>query len=607
MKILQNTVIFMVAVFTVLLPLKLASIVGVPEVISLFPPEIFPWLIISWPVTLFPIVSGVLMILAISVFPLKIGQQFNAFMVSCLWLVLGLTGYLGAINASVKDFVYSQIAHGLGIGAYAITIYFILSNRPHLRRRFLILLASATLLVALLGWEQRLVGFEETRRFVMTQQQETGVAMAGDFMARVMDNRVYSTFASCNNLAGFLLMLMPLVFWYAWKLGSRIEPPYAGRVIFLLIAFLLVMMPFFMTGSRAALAVLFVTTALLLMLFPVDRRLRYAILAVSIISLTTGALAIHFAGRGFWSMFARLDYQRASIIIFAENPILGTGWGDFFHDYMVVKSYPSKEAPHDPHCMLLAYLAQCGIIGGAVCLAVLLWPLWKGWHQIRGYGGKFYDKEDFWIFAGITSGIIHSQVDTNMQVPAIMCYLAALQVSLMIKPCSCDSAKTGLPLKILFLLIAFGAGFASMQKGLHLLRAEKAFAELENLISPNNKGMQHRQVTAQQINSALENCVALKPYSPFPWQMAGDFMFARGVYETAERYYRKALELSPRRASGWYRMHRICQVTNREEEAMVYLHKARALFPLNEDYKHPWKRPNTQQSYPVINNYRRYE
>lgn len=387
-------------------------------------------------------------------------------------------------------------------------------------------------------------------------------------------------------------MMMPLFFYYAWQLGNRIEPPKAGRVIFLAIAALSVAVPFGMTGSRAAFAVLLALCGILLLIFPSDRRVRIFAIATGTLALLIGALVIHFAGRGFWSMFARLDYQRASLLIVTENPVFGTGWGDFFHDYMVIKIFPGKEAPHDPHSMLMAYLAQCGIIGGITCFLALFWPLWTAWRRICNAAGKFYHQADFWIFAGILGGAIHSQVDSNMQVPAIMCYLAALQVTLLIDPTEPKQQKSRLPLRIVFILVAVWSGTFGIISGYQLLNAEKAFSELQNLTSLQGKtAEEYFRTTPQQVNNALGKCVALKPYSPFSWQTAGDFMFSRGVYDVAERYYLKMTELAPLRAAAWHRLHRICRVTGREDVAKEYLRKAHRLFPNNPDYETAWVMP----------------
>ena len=69
-------------------------------------------------------------------------------------------------------------------------------------------------------------------------------------------------------------------------------------------------------------------------------------------------------------MEVRADYiARASEMMLA-NPLCGTGWGDFFHDYTKIKKIDSAEAPHTPHNFLLALGSQCGFPGFLIALAV---------------------------------------------------------------------------------------------------------------------------------------------------------------------------------------------------------------------------------------------
>ncbi len=590
MKILEKIAIAAVLTFTVLLPLKFGSLVGIPEATALFPEDFSSWLIILWPASAFPMFSGIVLALALAAFRPKPEQQFKAFITAGLWMVLGLAGYLGAINASTRDFVEIQIPHGLGIGAYAASIYLMLSNRPEWRRRLLYVMFVTALLVALLGWEQRLAGFEDTRRFTEQQELETGLAMHGDLKARIFDDRIYSTFASCNNLGGFFLLMLPLVFYFAWQAGKRIEPQWGGRIVFLTLGGLFMLAPFFMTKSRAAFACLIAICILYVLLSPVKKWVRWGIIGAAAVVVTAGAIYINLAGRGFMSMEVRVDYQWSSLQIFLQNPFLGTGWGDFFHDYMQIKSYQHNEAPHDPHCMIAGYFSQCGILGGLACLAVLLYPLWAGWRALSRSPQTFFADLNTWILLGIAGLTMHSQLDTNMQVPALMCYLAGFQIILLT-----DETPVPRPLKYRhyvqagFILAALWMALAGGWLGYRQVTGEKAFSVLSDLATPmGKKPEEYYRITPAQVNMALNKTIELRPYSPFPWQIAADFMFARGQFDVAEQYYLKALALSPLRASFHHRLHRVYRMTGQEAKAAEYLKNARELFPVNEDYKEPW-------------------
>ena len=592
MKILEKIAIAAIVTLTVLLPLKFASLIGIPEATALFPEELFPWLIVLWPVSAFPVFSAAVLIIALIAFRPRPNKQFKAFVIAGLWLLLGLVGYIGAINAETYDFVAMEIPHGLGIGAYAASVYLLLSNRPEWRRKLLFIMFATAMLVALLGWEQRLAGFEDTRNFTIQQEQSTGLALSEALKARIFDDRIYSTFGSCNNLGGFLLMMLPLLFYPAWRAGGRIEPPWGGRIVFLSLGVLIMAAPFFMTASRAAFACLLATCVLFVLMLPVGKWVRWGIVGGAVFAVIAGTFYIALRGRGFSSMEARLDYQWSSLWIFLKNPFLGTGWGDFFHDYMIIKRFPGNEAPHDPHCMIAAYFSQCGILGGLVCLAVLFYPLWEGWRKIHRSAQSVFSNLDTWLLLGIAGVTMHSQLDTNMQVPAMMCYLAGFQIILLTdekEPERTLGTKTRWFLQVGFVLAALWMALAGGWGSVKLVQGEKAFATLCDLASPmGKKPEEFYRVSPEQVNLALNKAVELRPYSPFPWQVAADFMFGRGLYDIAEIYYLKALELSPERASLNHRLHRLYRLTGNEAQAAKYLKRAQELFPNNEDYREPW-------------------
>jgi len=67
----RKFVIILILLFTFVLPLKLGGIVGVPEATGLFTNQLAAYLIITWPIFLFPLFSGVLLVLALIAFPFK--------------------------------------------------------------------------------------------------------------------------------------------------------------------------------------------------------------------------------------------------------------------------------------------------------------------------------------------------------------------------------------------------------------------------------------------------------------------------------------------------------------------------------------------------------
>ena len=130
------------------------------------------------------------------------------------------------------------------------------------------------------------------------------------------------------------------------------------------------------------------------------------------------------------------------------------------------------------------------------------------------------------------------------------------------------------------------AGAVSVYGGFHLLRYDYAYSRLTDLCSYWGKSnKEYFSIPPEEVKRELENCVKLKPYSPFPWTQAANFMQSRGYLDAAEEYYTKARELSPQAAFVYYRLFLIQQAQGREAEAQQNLEIAIKLFPNNEEYR----------------------
>ena len=70
--------------------------------------------------------------------------------------------------------------------------------------------------------------------------------------AKIADTRVYATFVSCNALAGFLLLLLPVAIWAAARWAERFEPVRVSRILFPVIAGGILAAVLLMTKGRGA-------------------------------------------------------------------------------------------------------------------------------------------------------------------------------------------------------------------------------------------------------------------------------------------------------------------------------------------------------------------
>jgi hypothetical protein len=323
------------------------------------------------------------------------------------------------------------------------------------------------------------------------------------------------------------------------------------------------------------------------MLFPVPRGIRLtAFIAVPLV-IIAGALVIMFAGRGFYSMKVRVDYIYSSFLMFLEHPFFGTGWGDFFHDYMRVKFTISKEAPHSSHNILMDFLSQTGIFGFIACCLAIFYPLSRIFKKIRVHSTALYSGVESYLLLGLMAFFLHSLMDVNLQIPAAM--TAALVIMLV---AICPDGNLSSPAKLsspVFngsaTLAMTAAGIISVCGGYQLLLADYSLANLAETCSVRGKSRDdYAKVQPEQIKSQLQDCLRYRPYSPFPWATAGDFMLSHGYPDIAEEYYLEALKRSPQRSFIYHRLYMLQSAQGRNSEATTSLNNAKKLFPNNTDY-----------------------
>ncbi len=577
---LPATALMLLAAF--LLPLKFGTLAVVPEATSFFLPDFFSYLIISWPASAFGMVAGVCLLLAMAAFPegvFKSGRK--TFVIMCLWsFAVPLLSLLGFVNATCFDFAILQFSHLLGVGAWFATVW-IFVNAGHGRKIF-IALALGTLLTAWLGLEQYFWGFRQSREFIL-EQEANGIPVNPDIKARAFDTRVFATFTGCNFLAGYLLLMWLPVTALLWNAGRRVEPEKVSRVLFALLGGGALFAVLIMTKSRAAYLALALTAGFFALAFPVRRRWRITLALSAIAVVAGGTWYIHHFGRGFESMAARLDYLRSSVLLLGKNWLLGCGWGEFFFGHMQLKAIVSKEAAHDPHNILMT-AAQGGTFLMLTMAAALFYPLYVTGRQ---FVRRFRQGEEWLLdgclFCGILMLIIHSMMDINIQIPAI---LAAFAVAVMChieedRPlCKFSFWKKAAAMALLALLAVTSFAFS-----LNMLKGEIAFDRLNSLCSMRDKTMEEAaRIQPGQVHEALTAAAKLRPYSSFIYSVAGDYFAARGLLYDAEKMYDMALERAPRRAMLYQRKSFIAVQRSDREKAKKYMEKARELFPYNEEY-----------------------
>ncbi|WP_419647196.1 hypothetical protein, partial [Victivallis vadensis] len=259
---------------TFLMPLKFGTLAVMPEATGLYPGDLFSWAIISWPAHSFGLFSGgLLLLLAPAAF--RCGRELfstPAGRTALLWGVgLPAVSLIGWINAATFDYALGETAHLAGIGAYVLAVYLMLARRPEWRAVYWGVLAGGMLCLAASGLYQYFWGFRETREF-LEYQMESGAAVSAHMQLKIAsDTRVFATFVSCNALAGYLLILMPLTVVMADRWARRFEPVKTSRIIFCGISGAMVSGTFLLARSRGSYLALVMAAALLVLALPMRR------------------------------------------------------------------------------------------------------------------------------------------------------------------------------------------------------------------------------------------------------------------------------------------------------------------------------------------------
>ncbi len=574
---------------TFLLPLKFGSLAVLPEATSFYPGDLFSWLIINWPAHSFGIFSGVALFAALVVFapgmrPLRTSGGATAL----LWSFgLVLVSLIGWINAATIDYAVGETIHLAGIGAYVLAIRLWLRNRPEERRWFCAALAAGACWLIYSGLSQYFVGFAETREFVEKQIAE-GIPISHVMVAKINDDRVFATFVSCNVLAGYLLLLLPVTLYAVWRFAGHFEPVRLSRILLCGLVFSGLAAVLLLTRSRAAFLAALLTAGAFAMTLPKRRIYRCIPVVVLALAIVGGAIYVHRAGRGFGSMAERVDYLRSSVKMIAEKPLAGHGWGGFFYRHMELKTTGTDESAHDPHNLVMAFASQTGVIGGAVALAAVLLPLfWLG-RRIFRRGGEETPEEGAdgfarAVFWGECAFLLHAHMDVDLQIPASMAAAGAMLVAAL-PEASAQMAARG---RRRWLLVAAGmllAAVAAMGNILWL-RAEMAYDRLITLARPQSAQDRLRPVSDAEVVKALREAVALRPGSPFPWEIAGDYFWSRRDGVMAEKCYREAARCTPDRPSLYRRFFDLEMARGNRAAAAKHLRRMLELFPSNPKYQ----------------------
>jgi putative inorganic carbon (HCO3(-)) transporter len=248
-------------------------------------------------------------------------------------------------------------------------------------------------IVLAIGLQQHFGGLEETRRwFFAYEMPNLPQPPTPEFLQKLSSNRIYATLFYPNTLAGAILLLLPIVSGFLWRLEPLTKPARALLVGLIGAGSLACL---YWSGSKAGWLILLVIAVLAFLNAPVSRAIRVATLALLLLGGLAGFYAKNrdYFARGATSASARLDYWKAALQTAGKHPVLGSGPGTFGAVYRELKS-PEAEMARLAHNDYLQQASDSGLLGGVGYLVLVggslvlrarssarssgLFPVWLG-------------------------------------------------------------------------------------------------------------------------------------------------------------------------------------------------------------------------------------
>ena len=569
------------AVTAFLLPLKWGTIAAMTDAAGFFPENWFDYLTITWPAHSFGIWSGIMLLLVTFCLP----QNNRLKSASGIAMLLWSAGFLAAaipgavVPGRDVDFVWGEVSNTAGIAAWSAAVWQLQSVSPKWFKRMAGAMLAGVIIAGCYGYYQYFYGFDEMRAFIDKQLAE-GIQVPEAIRLKMADTRITSFLASPNALAGMILIILPLIFYFGKEWGMLFEPVKLSVPLFRTAGMLIVGGALLLCRSRSVMAVLIVAGMLAVFSAPFIK-IRYKI-AAAVLALLLFAGGAFFAvryGRGFGSMAERADYLRTTVLMIRDNPVAGSGWGGFFYRHMLCKVSATDEAARDPHNVVAAFAGASGVFAGILVLAALIFPLAVLWKE------RFRQN---WQCAVFWSGVfftLHILMDCDFHIPAIMAGMILLYFSAL--PGKISPEKNG---KIRIPFFAAAALAAILCNG-WFLYGEVKLAEFTDFINPMDQATRSR-LAGRSLEDFESAAAFARPNLAVIPELAGDWFLQRGDMLRAHERYLKAVSINPRRPGIYRRLARLAFLRGDPAGAIRLLNQAQAMFPRNPKYspEHPGNR-----------------
>ncbi len=266
------------------------------------------------------------------------------------------------------------------------------------------------LFVVWVGFDQHFGGLEATR--MMVSEQVGWENLPKEYLKRLRSDRIFATLVYPNALAGAILLCLPVLIVFVFRLLYRYSFVVLAVPVGMLAYFGVACMVW--SGSKAGwLLSLLLLTVWVWHLKPL---LRWRTLIVALVALVGVSLfAVKYSSyfqKGATSVGARVDYWSAAVDTLKKRPILGSGPGTFSIMYRAVKS-PESEMALLAHNDYLQQGSDSGIVG--MLLYFCIFPA----GVIQLYRKSRRDNLTFVLWLGLLGWTLQGFVEFGLYIPAL--------------------------------------------------------------------------------------------------------------------------------------------------------------------------------------------
>ncbi|MCM8818349.1 MAG: O-antigen ligase family protein [Candidatus Omnitrophica bacterium] len=455
--------------------------------------------------------------------------------------------------------------------------------------------------ITIYGIYQRFWGLEETRRFLIENQQlllnqypNIAKYISPTFFDRMISNRIFSTFVYPNIYAGFLISIMPFLFFLFLKYYKKIWG------IFCLSLFFLCLFNLILTESIGGILIfIFVFHIIFIHIIFGEKKLRKILpylLSLELILFLLGyklKILPHIH-----SFVDRVQYWKISMKIFPSSPFLGIGQENFKYYFLKFKTPNAMEAKH-AHSLFFETLIENGLIGLILLFAFFILTILN---ILKSNKNKILN---IGIFYSLLAFLLHNLVDFDFSDPSMAVIFFIFASFVENKRRTFSVGLTKIFLWVIIIIVGFSSiklikfenseryrKYSEIEKKLeirfyYLDKAENWYnknfevfsdrADLYLSLWKLTRDKKYLDISILNYKKAID----LNPYLIKGYRKLAYIYEEIGNYEMAEKMYLKLLEIYPNKKLYNLDVARFYKKMGNDDKFEYYYQKSKQLFGIN--------------------------